>query len=311
MKSVGEGQLLYAATNLGTNYYNIARDLSAINAKNEEITDREGHLYGYWVKVKFASSGTGLNTISLIPNTWKVRNSFRKFHFAREHMFREAGVTKAEMGKYGRTLRPYFNPDHVTAGSQAPLLVTGGDIAAATGGEWTYSQLASAPSFDDTTNVDGVDIPMTDSWSVHVLGRHTQQAQSSSGINTWTSVGMVQAYNEDRMEEIPDATADTSLVSPNNPLAALISQSVMSGEVTEIAADQELEAPPYDVTDVGDSINGCIGGYEWMSSSGTAAMRTVGTIFVPGGLLALNSTANQTNSMHLEVIGKELCKDVF
>lgn len=120
MKSIGEGRLQYATTSADTNYYNIAKDLAAINARNEEITDREGNLYGYWCKVETTSLANDVLTLAWVPNTWKVRNAFRKFHFAREHMFREAGVTKREMGKYGRTLRPYFSIDHQTSGDRAP-----------------------------------------------------------------------------------------------------------------------------------------------------------------------------------------------
>ena len=179
----------------------------------------------------------------------------------------------------------------------------------ANGGEWTYSKFASAPTFTDTTNVSAVDIPMTDSWTVTVLGSNLAQTTEADGTKTWTSVGMVHAYNQDRMEEIPDATADSSLVSPNNPLAALRSQSVISGEVTEIAEDQELEAPPYDIADSGDSTRAV---YDYMpvSASGQAQHRSWGTFFFPAGLIALKSLAANSNAIEIEVLGKELCKDV-
>ena len=165
MKSIGEGKLQYAATTANTNYYNIAKDLSILNARNEEVTDREGHLYGYWCRVSTTSTADDFLTLASIPNTWKVRNAARKFHFAREHMFREAGVTKKEMGKYGRTIRPYFSQDHQTNGDEELKLFNVGTEAtvSAYGGEWTYSKFASAPTFTDTTNVSAVDIPMTDS----------------------------------------------------------------------------------------------------------------------------------------------------
>jgi len=82
MKSVGEGRLQYAATNADTNYYNIAKNLAAVNARNEEVTDRKGNLYGYWCKIKTTSSANDVLGLSWVPNTWKVRNAFRKFHFA-------------------------------------------------------------------------------------------------------------------------------------------------------------------------------------------------------------------------------------
>jgi len=306
--------LQYAVTNANTNYYNIAKDLSAVNARNEEITDREGNLYGYWCKVETTSLANDVLTLAWIPNTWKVRNAFRKFHFAREHMFREAGVTKREMGKYGRTLRPYFSQDHQTSGDQPPRLFDPGSLTAvdAAGGEWTYTMLASVPTMEAGTDMGSVDIPPVDEWSLTILDSNRVQATSTGGVKTWTSVGMVQSYNQDRMEQIPDATADSAIVSPNNPLAALRSQDLTSGEITDIAEDQQLEAPPYDILDSGDSTEAC---FDYMPMGGTtagatAAIRSWGLYFFPAGIVALQNIVNNSNALEITVIGKELCKDV-
>ena len=314
LKSIGEGRLQFGGTvGADTNYYNIAKCLAQTNSRNEEITDREGNLYGYWCKISTTSLKNDILTMSWVPNTWKVRNAFRKFHFARDHMFRQAGITKKEMGTYGRTLRPYFSQDHQSDGDQPLKLMNVDTLAAvsATGGEWTYSTLGSVPTFGDE-NVDDIDIPIVDKWHLTVLGGNLIEATSSDGVKTWTSVGMVQAYNSDRMEMVPDATADTSLLSPNNPLAALRSQSVSSGEIVDIAADQELEALPYDVADAGDSIRAM---YDYMpiggtTSGATSAIRTWGLYFFPAGLISLTNNENNSNLLEIEVLGKELCKDV-
>ena len=314
MKSVGEGRLQYAATNADTNYYNIAKNLAAVNARNEEITDRKGNLYGYWCKIKTTSLANDVLTLSWVPNTWKVRNAFRKFHFAREHMFREAGVTKREMGKYGRTLRPYFSIDHQTNGDQSPRSFDPGSLTVVdlAGGEWTYTKLASVPTFETGSEAGSTDLALVDEWSLTILDSNRVQATSSAGIKTWTSVGMVQSYNQDRMEEIPDATADSSIVSPNNPLAALRSQDLTSGEITEIAEDQQLEAPPYDILDSGDSTEAI---FDYMPMGGTtagstASIRSWGLYFFPAGIIALTNVVNDSNALQIEVIGKQLCKDV-
>lgn len=315
MKSIGEGRLQYIGTQGGdTLYYNIAKDLAVLNARNEEITDRQGNLYGYWCKVQTASAANDALTLSYCPNTWKVRNAFRKFHFAREHMFREAGVTKREMGKYGRTLRPYFNQDHQSTGSQVPRLIDAGTMAvvSTTGGDWTYSTLASSPTMVDDENMEDVALAPVDEWTLTILDSHREEAISGEGVKTWTSVAMVQAYNQDRMEEIPDATADSSIVGLNNPLASLRTQTLTTGEILEIATDQQLEAPPYDVADTGDSTQAC---YDYMLVGGTtagatAAMRNWGLYFFPAGIIALTNTQSNSNALEIQVIGKELCKDV-
>ena len=304
----------YAVTNANTNYYNIAKNLAAVNARNEEITDRKGNLYGYWCKIKTTSLANDVLTLSWVPNTWKVRNAFRKFHFAREHMFREAGVTKREMGKYGRTLRPYFSIDHQTSGDQSPRSFDPGSLSAVdlAGGTWTYTKLASVPTFETGTEAGSTDLALVDEWSLTILDSNRVQATSAAGIKTWTSVAMVQSYNQDRMEEIPDATADSSIVSPNNPLAALRSQDLTSGEITEIAEDQQLEAPPYDILDSGDSTEAM---FDYMPMGGTtagstASIRSWGLYFFPAGIIALTNVVNSSNALQIEVIGKQLCKDV-
>lgn len=327
MRRVGEGQLQYVGTaGSDTNYYNIAKDLAIINSKNEEITDRKGNLYGYWCKITTVSSVNDLLTLIRIPNTWKIRNSFRKFHFARDHMFREAGVTKKEMGTYGRTLRPYFSIDHISAGDQPVRLydIKNSTSTDAAGGEWTYSSLASAPTFlESQTGSSG--LPVVDAFKLTVLGPHDVDQTSTAGdVYTWDSVGMVQAYNEDRMEMQADAVSSaTAIQSPNNPLAAIRTQSVTSGEITEIAEDQEMEAPPYDVNDNGDSVQAVYdikfvsGSYLTTDGDGgqvtvypPSMVRNWGLFFIPAGILALQNVQSNSNALEIEVIGKELCKDV-
>jgi hypothetical protein len=314
-----EGNLQYNATTSGTKYYNIAKDLAALNSKNEEISSRDGHVMGYMVNVSAFSTGNGLLTLATIPNTWRVRNAFRKFHFAREHMFTQAGVTKSERGKYGHTMRPYFSLDHRNDGDQTPRIL---DIAGTTaspaladmtGGEWTYTQLASQPTLDEGQLAKDLDLALVDKWDIHVLGG-SLASDTASTVSTWDSVGMVVAYNKDRMDMIPDADATnypgSTISKNNNPLAALRSQNLGTGEVLEIAKDQEEEKAPYEITDDGDSTDAVIAKMTYMSSSAEAAFRNLGTIFVPAGLLCVQSTAANINGLVLTVVGKVLCKDL-
>ena len=304
-----------AQSGADTEYYNIPKDLATVNSRNEEITDRQGNLYGYWCKVETTSTANDLLAMAYIPNSWKVRNAFRKFHFARQEMFRDAGITRREMGKYGRTIRPYFSKDHLATEDQAPQRwsVTALSLQDYDGGEWTYSSLVSTPTFiDDGEDMGDTDLPPVDEWQLTVLGSHDVEATSSDGVKTWTSVAMVQAYNQDRMEEIPDATADSSITSLNNPLASLKTQTMTSGEIAEVAEDQQLEAPPYSIADTGDSTSACI---DLMPVAGTtagatAALRSWGLYFFPAGLISLTHTVSGSSGLEIQVIGKELCKDV-
>lgn len=307
--------LNYSATTADTNYYNLAQDLSVLNARNEEITDRKGNLYGYWCKVSTLSSANDNLILGWVPNTWKVRNAFRRFHFAREEMFRDAGITRKEMGSYGRTLRPYFSYDHKTSGSEPLRLFNVGTLAGvnATGGEWTYSKLGSSVPWVGNTDAGNVTKKtLVDEYELTILDDHEiQDAQTATRGAIYTTVGMVQAYVQDRMEMIPDATAESSIEGKSNPLASLTALSAAAGEITEIAEDQQLEAPPYDITDDGDCIRAV---YDFMPVAGTAgataAHRDWGLFFFPAGIIAMQNGIANSNALQIEVVGKELCKDV-
>jgi len=315
-----EGNLLYSAGNTDTKYYNIARDLAALNGKNEEITTRDGHLYAYIVDVQAFASADSFNQIITIPNTWRVRNAFRKFHFAREDMFDKAGITASEKGKYGHTMRPYFSLQHRNDGELVPRISDIGGatsdptLRALTGGEWTYTKLASSPTYDETVNADDADVPLSDTWDLHVLGGPKASSGTTGTVKVWDSVGMVNAYNADRMDQMPDADdtnyPGSSVDGLNNPLASLRTQSLTAGEIVDIAKDQEEEKPPYDTLDGGDSQDGVIAQTFYMSASGQASTRKLGTIVVPGGLMAMTSTATNGNGLILNVVGKVLCKDL-
>jgi hypothetical protein len=313
-----EGNLFYGAHSAGTSYINLARDLSAANSKNEEITTRDGHLFGYLVEVSCFASAASFNQLVTIPNTWRVRNAFRKFHFARDDMFDMAGIEKSERGKYGQTLRPYMTQEHRVDGELRPLKADvggAGSPAAAVyaGGEWTYSRLASSPTALETVNANAMALPLADSWDIHVLGGSAATTTADT-VKVWDTVGMINAYNLDRMDPIPDADDTTypgsTVEGLNNPLASVRTQSLTAGEIVDIAKDQEEEKPPYDIVDGGDSQDAVFAHTWYMSASGEAATRRIGTIFVPGGLMAINSTATNGNGLSFKVIGKVLCKDM-
>ena len=118
---------------------------------------------------------------------------------------------------------------------------------------------------------------------------------------------MIHSYNLDRMEVVTP-TAESTVSGPANPLAALIaSGNQAAGEILDIANDQELEAPPYDITDAGDSI--------WALSASTTRTPTTlsvvrGSCFVPAGLLAVHQSADAAYILNIEVVGVVLCKDM-
>lgn len=287
--------------------FDLLRGMSTTNSKNYEYTDRKGNLQGVLCDLTITCNSSAFGRLAGVPNSWKVRNAVRKFHFEREAMFRRAGVRKSEMGKYGRTMRPYLDLCHANdAGEEADfsywdmsevqVFVTGDCPSAISsgltmdayrGGDWDRTTLVAADP-DPAVNIGVVD--SADQWNIHLMDRH-----DTAGA-PWGSVGMVQAYNEDRMEVVTPGPEETIVA--NNPLALLSSQSVTGGDVAEIAEEQELEAPPYDITDVGDSIRKIEYGQfrikPYTDGADTlTANWTIKNLFLPAGYLLMEFTSGQ------------------
>jgi len=242
--------------------FDLIKGMSVTNSKGYEYTDRKGNLQGVLCDIEITSNQTLHGSLVGVPNSWKVRNAVRKFHFERESMFRRAGVRKSEMGRYGKTMRPFLDLNHaldegVAAGYcywEPPLVhirgtcpgddaILGFTTTPFVGGDWDRTTLVAADA--DSAVVDS-HIESADQWTIHLMDGH------DVGSAPWKSVGMTYAYNQDRMEVVtPDA--EETIVA-HNPLALLASQTVTGGDVAEIAEEQELENPPYDIRDDGDSV---------------------------------------------------------
>ena len=297
-------------------YLNIARDLSRINSKNEEITTRDGHVHGYLCNFKVNTTDATLFRLFTAPNSWKMRNSFRKFHAYRDLMFDHAGIDKSEMGKYGRTIRPYLDRGDAAGGYVA--LAKYMDSSDPSGvasegeydvGEWTYTSLATTPIYTDKGLITN-EAAWADSFDMHICEENVVSAGPNVGTDEsgyYTSVGMIHSYNIDRMEVVTPATGET-LSGPSNPLAALISSgNQATGAVIELAKDQELETPPYDIADNGDSIQCAQAEFGVMRSTGGTFSFNA---FLPAGLARINLSANVDCVIQVEVLGKILCKDM-
>lgn len=308
---MSQNTLLYTRIDTGNQYFNIARDLSWMNSKNHEHTDRDGHVLGYLVNVKV--HGTAANSISLggAPNTWKMRNAFRKWHAYRDLMFEEAGVSEDEKGRYGKTIRPYLDAGMASGTIKDP---TGWDLTAQTQ-EWTYTKIAAAPGFSDAgIGSDGQAI--VDTYDLNICEENQVSGTATNGTQYYSAVGMIHSYNLDRQEVVTPTSFSETIAGQNNPLAMLRQGgSVAGGEVMDIVEEQEAEKPPYDITDNGWSTKVAIADIiqinpGWDGTASVPVLRST-TLFVPAGLMKLNATAADSGaSILLEVVGTVLCKDM-
>ncbi len=246
-----------------------------------------------------------------------MRNAFRKWHAYRDLMFSEAGVTESEKGRYGKTIRPYLDASMSTGTIKDPV---GWDITGTPPvqtQEWSYTQIASNPGFSAAaTGSDGMSL--VDLYDLNICGPNQEDTPSPGGSLTYTAVGMIHSYNQDRQEQPLFDLADSSqfIAGQNNPLALLKqSGSVSGGEVMDIVEDQEREAPPYDITDDGFSTTAVIQDLMqinpgWDGSNAIPVLRQT-QVFVPAGLLAVTTTAvDSSAAMLVEVVGTVLCKDM-
>ena len=237
---------------------NLAKDLSKLNSKNEEVTTRDGHVKGYLVDIK--ASGANI-VVYHAPNTWRMRNAFRKFHAYRDIMFDNAGVEGDELGRYGKTIRPLLDVAQLADGSLDLVPLTSNSETGSysiTGGDWSYTQLATTPIYNDDAEV-GIEQKWADSFFLHICEENQVQGASTESSGYYKSAGMIHSYNIDRQEIVtPGIDPATGLPispgevidGPSNPLAALISSgNQATGEVLEIVQDQELELPPYDTAE--------------------------------------------------------------
>ncbi len=314
-KTASEGSLSYSAslTKLVPYYCNLVKDMSWINSRGHDHTDRDGNVVGYWVDVTIVLEGAAPWALTGVPNTWKMRNAFRKFHFARNEMFKSAGVTKREMGRYGATIRPFMDQDMIDYSDKSnPIekntLVPMGCTDALR--SWDYSQLGSSPGW--TINETGTGtLSLVDEFKLTICDANYVEETAAGGVTTkFSTAGMIHSYNSDRME-IVTPTASEVIQGPNNPLAAIRSQSVTAGLVTDIAEDQELEGAPYSILDSGDSIQ--IVFLDVMNTNAdTLQVARIRNLFVPAGIMAFtqSSGGSVTPVIFVDVKGWSLCKDL-
>jgi hypothetical protein len=284
-----------------TNYFNLARDLSWMNSKNHEHSDRDGHVLGYICNIKIHSPTTQSIAFWSAPNTWKMRNSFRKWHAYRDMMFTEAGVEGSEIGRYGHTIRPYLDASMKAGTIKDPVLW---DLSAQTQ-EWSYTEIAAAPGFGpEAAGTDSGKI--VDLYDLNICGVNQVDSTSpNTGAQYYSAVGMIHSYNQDRQE----------VVTPTLDSQTIEGGSVSGGEVMSIVEDQELEAPPYDISDNGLStsiipidimqINPGFDGTDSVPSQKSTQL------FVPAGLLYVTSGVTAAAAKVLiEVVGIVRCKDM-
>ena len=290
-----------------------------VNSKNMEHTTRDGHVKGYMCNISVVGGDGQLFTYKTAPNTWKFRNSFRKFHAYRNLMFANAGVTEEEKGRYGKTIRPYITNGHYQSvkglSSNKTLIPTSGFATPYVGGEWTHSRLATVPLYEAAAASGAIGpkmgestLTVADEWELAICGTNVVDVSEDETSGTYQTVGMIHSYNLDRQDVVTPTTAGETIQGLENPLAALIaSGNQAAGEILDITTEQELERPPYDELDGGDSVETIVALQQKIPS---ILGIVKGSMFVPAGIMQLDIAGSGNYNLMIDVVGEVLCKDM-
>ncbi len=303
-----------------------------MNSKNVEHTTRGGVPLVFVADIRITCEGAGSFFAWTVPETWKARNAGVKWHKLREKMFRDAGISKKEMGRYGKTIRPYFSPCHKTAALGTPAEVPLPAYGSVTDGdgictplvptdvrdnmfEWTYSDIVVTPEMDDGGTVDLSESSVVDVFDLSILGDHQITAATATEVEKWSNVGMIKSYLEDREGALMVAGAGVNLdskITPGNPLALLRSLSTSAGEITEVAEEQQDEQPPYQT---GQPANGFMayqadfsGAISTGPSGNTSFIPTV-TLYnvrIPYGILAIRDETDENLTCLVDIKVKRI-----
>ena len=149
---------------------------------------------------------------------------------------------------------------------------------------------------------------VADDWPVTILDQNDVELAEDNTSGVYKTVGMIHSYNLDRQDVVTPTTTGETIQGPQNPLAALIaSGNQAAGEILDITTEQELERPPYDEKDGGDSVEGIRANICKVPTT-LGIVRT--SIFVPAGIMELNVTGSGAFNIFIDVVGEVLCKDI-
>lgn len=232
--------LRYELTNSGTpgnetsHYIDLARDISAINRR----LYRQGRAY-HVKRISIVSSNTiagyggapdspkvnaGRVTVSVAPDSWTVRNAWKRGFDMWNRMHKEAttAIRGDVKGKFS-DFKINLSNDFRTTTKLVPKDNGGNNLVL---GEWDYATLVSP---DGTTSADSLEL--------HLLGDHVGSA------GAWTSVGLVKSYGASRQTVDTDQPYTPSTAS-DDPIVNMFDDGTVVDEIVQLQED-ENDSPPY------------------------------------------------------------------
>ncbi len=236
-----EGRLTYSDTGFSSHnaenqatssiYLNLPRDLALANRKNFAMTSKKGVPLVYHCKftvLRPATDDTDVilyQAVGTAQKNWVTRNASVKLHYARERMFKNAGVRRSERGRYDSTIRLVY--DSATQSWAVPLFTDDSSVFTVSGSEWDHTKIA---------------IDEDDSLVPALFGPVANEAASVSA----TTFNIQNAYlNSRRKVELDDLTSGESSAEHSIIRSMFNVEDTVDDELSEIADDNQ-DQPPYD-----------------------------------------------------------------
>jgi len=253
-----------------THYIDLAKDLSRINRR----LYRQGKCYGVLgASIHDATSDCFLK-ICTAPNTWSVRNAWKKgfalWKKMRKEALQGAGV-RSNVTATWADFKVYLTNDMTTNADQGiPIDCDQNQVGS---GEWHYSTYVSP---EGTASYD--------EFVIWLLG------PNSGGTGTRAGVGLVEGYQNSRAR----VQSDDPSVDPAEFELSWMTNLFDDGETVEEILEDIIDhgdAPPYDHNDMvgsaGNMVQPHVAGLTHVSLS--APMGYIGPFIAPCGLLQVDT----------------------
>jgi len=255
-----------------SHFIDLAKDLSAVNRR----LYRQGKVYGVLGITVHDSSDNAFVKVCTAPNTWVVRNAWKKafglFKRMRKEALRSAGVGSNATATWA-DFKTYLTYPSISDPDWGVPVDCGNN--AVSYGEWIYSTFHSP---DGTTS--------DDEFLTHLLGNNVGPA------GNYTSCGLVEGYQNSRARVQPVDPSIDPTEFEDSWMMNLFDDGTTHDEILEDLTS-DGDGPPYDHNDMpgsaGNMVSSLVAGETHVAVGNPIGY--IGSFAVPCGLLEVETTS--------------------
>jgi hypothetical protein len=272
--------LNFSASGAKTGYIDLARALSAVNAKSITQTIRKDGKYKpltYMIRIR-ALTGTG--TFQYLPSSYPIRNSVVLAGAARDAMLDSAGISRSNLETYQKELRIKLEAGNTDTNQFFPYALSMGTSYGGFGETLTYDYTKLTMARPDEA-ADSITLPL------NMLGEQNANEDSWDSDSGWY---VIDNWRKFRKEFTEQSSSDDS---ENNIFSWVMQQGSTAGDILD-RLDDEQDEKPYNLFEFRSQMCGTI-------ISTAVGSPTSPILSVPLGLLKL--TTDATAGFEIEVVG--------